>query len=285
MSNQLQNNVLVIGGPNAGKTHFGGQLYGRLNSRLFHYRIDPQNRPSDLTIFQEVINRLAEGKRADHTEASANRTIELKVHDHTGTKISFAFPDYAGEQVQRIVVDRKVNTLWNQYLLDSNSWMLFIRLDEILPIEDIINRGLPSTDEIATRNSETPPAKISSAAYFVELLQMMLHIKGSPTFSKTSIPNFTIVLSCWDLLKLDPGTQPSEVLKDRLPMLFHFVKNTWNANALKIIGLSSTEKTLTDVADADYIDRSPIEFGYIITEEGARQKDLTQSITTFIGTK
>jgi len=103
------NNILIIGGPNAGKTHFGGQLYGRLNSRQFKYKIALNNRPTDLTIFQDVLDKLAEGRRASHTEASANRTVELKIDDEDGNKIVFTFPDYAGEQVDMIVDNRRVN--------------------------------------------------------------------------------------------------------------------------------------------------------------------------------
>ena len=119
MDNTTENNVLIIGGPNAGKTHFGGQLYGRLNSRKFSYKIAPHNRPSDLTIFQDVIDKLSEGKRAGHTEASANRNIELKIDDEHGNKIIFAFPDYAGEQVKSIVESRRINTIWKEYIDSS----------------------------------------------------------------------------------------------------------------------------------------------------------------------
>src|SRR4029078_13329300 len=112
MDSKVEKYVLIIGGPNAGKTHFGGQLYGRLNSRLFNYKVAPNNRPTDLTIFQEVIDKLSEGKRAGHTEASANRNIELKIENDIGTKIVFAFPDYAGEQVNFIVHYRRINNVW-----------------------------------------------------------------------------------------------------------------------------------------------------------------------------
>lgn len=283
MDKTAKNNVLIIGGPNAGKTHFGGQLYGRLNSRLFSYKIDPQHRPADLTIFQEVIDRLSEGKRAGHTEASANRNIELKVSDESNNEVVFAFPDYAGEQVNFIIDNRRINTIWKQYIDSSSSWLLFVRLDDVQEIEDIINRGIPSAEEIQKRNSTTPPVKISDAAHFVELLQMLLYIKGIPSLIKINKPNLTIVLSCWDILKLPEGTIPIDVLKVRMPLLYHFVKNTWSENALSIIGLSSTEKTLTDEADEEYIDKSPINFGYIINSKGEKQKDLTLSIRTFIG--
>ena len=279
----MENNVLIIGGPNAGKTHFGAQLYGRLNSRLFAYKIAPHNRPADLTIFQDALDKLYEGKRAGHTEASANRSIELKIDDEGGNRVVFAFPDYAGEQVKSIVENRRVSEIWRQYIEASNSWMLFIRLDEVQPIEDIINRGIPSPEEIQKRNQKAPPIKISDAAHFVELLQMLLYIKGVPILNKVDKPNLTILLSCWDLLNQRENILPSEILKQRLPLLYHFVKNTWLDNSLSIIGLSSTEKTLSDEPDEEYIERTPIDFGYIVTSEGEKQKDLTLSIGTFIG--
>ena len=283
MDNITENNVLIIGGPNAGKTHFGGQLYGRLNSRLFNYKIAPNNRPADLTIFQEVIDRLSEGKRAGHTEASANRTIELKIEDITGNKIVFTFPDYAGEQVSFIVDNRKINAVWKHYIGASSSWMLFVRLDEVNPVEDIINKGIPSADEIKKRNATPPPIKVSAAAHFIELLQMLLYTKGVPTHNKIGKPNLTLVLSCWDLLNLPDDTKPIDLLKERLPLLYHFVKSTWTDNSLSVIGLSSTERTLTDEADEEYIDKTPINFGYIINWKGEKQNDLTLSIHTFIG--
>jgi hypothetical protein len=285
MDNIIENNVLIIGGPNAGKTHFGGQLYGRLNSRKFSYKIAAHNRPSDLTIFQEVIDKLAEGKRAGHTEASANRNIELKIDDENGNKIVFAFPDYAGEQVKSIVENRRINTIWKDYIDASTSWMLFVRLDEVPQLEDIINRGIPSAEEIQKRQSQAPPVRISDAAHFVELLQMLLYVKGIPSRNKINKPNLVIVLSCWDVLNLPENTLPAEILKARLPLLYHFTRNAWSENSLKFIGLSSTEKSLTDEPDEEYIDRTPINFGYFISSKGEKKQDLTLSIRTLIGTE
>lgn len=279
----LINNILILGGPNAGKTHFGGQLYGRLNSRQFEYKISADNRPSDLTIFEDVLTKLAEGKRAGHTESSANRTIKLQAENSKGDSVIFSFPDYAGEQVKMLVDNRRVNDLWKEYIDESNSWILFVRLDEIDVFEDIINRGIPSPEEIQKRNTSTPPVKISDAAHFVELLQTLIYIKGVSIMQKTTKPNLTIILSCWDLLKLNKTAIPSQILKERLPLLWNFVTKNWSKNSHTILGLSSTEKSLSDEPDDDYIDRTPINFGYIISEKGKKEKDLTLSIPRFIG--
>lgn len=282
--NNLTKNILIAGGPNVGKTHFGGQLYGRLNSRRFEYKLAPNNRPIDLTIFEDVLNNLYEGKRAGHTEASANRTIELVTDDKNGNRVVFAFPDYAGEQINMIVENRRLNSLWKDYIDKSDSWILFVRLDEILILEDIINRGLPSIDEIQKRNvNGTPPTNISNAAHFIELIQILLYIKGASTLNKISKPNLTIILSCWDLLNTEIGKLPSQLLEERLPLLYSYVNNIWEEDSLSIIGLSSTEKTLSDEPDEEYIDRTPIELGYYIKSNGEKEKDLTLSIGTFLG--
>lgn len=283
--NKISNNILIIGGPNTGKTHFGGQLYGRLDSRQFKYKISQNNRPIDLTIFKDVLEKLSEGKRADHTEASANRNIELIVDDENGNEIVFTFPDYAGEQVNKIIDYRRINNIWKDYIDKSNSWLLFIRINDLRIIEDIINRGIPDANEIQKRKAQAPPVKVSDAAFFVELLQMFLFVKGISILNKVAKPNLTIILSCWDELKLPTGSIPYNILKEKLPLLFSFVSNAWDINSFNIIGLSSTEKSLTDEPDDEYIDKTPIKFGYIINTKGIEEKDLTLSIPTFIGRK
>ena len=279
----ITNNVLIIGGPNTGKTHFGGQLYGRLDSRQFEFKIDPKNRPADITIFEDVLNKLFQGRRAAHTEAGANRSIVLKVTNEKNQEILFTFPDYAGEQINSIVESRKVNKTWKGYIDKSTSWILFIRLDELTPVEDIINRGIPSPEEIQKRKSQTPPVKTSDAAFFIELLQILIYIKGVSTLNRIDKPNLTVLLSCWDVMNQPKNTIPSKLLKERLPMLFDFLKNNWKESSLSILGLSSTEKTLTDEPDDEYIDQTPIKFGYIINKAGKRENDLTISIWEFIG--
>jgi hypothetical protein len=283
MNDMEKHNILIIGGPNTGKTHFGIQLYERVNSRQFEFKIDPKNRPSDLSIFEDGLKNIYNGKRAAHTETGANRSIELIITDEKSSEIKLAFPDYAGEQITSIVDNRKVNDLWKDYIENSTSWVLFIRLNELTPLEDIVNKGIPSAEEIQKRNSQPPPVKVSEAAFYVELLQTLAYIKGLSTFSPVSQPNLTVVLSCWDELNLPEDLIPSTLLQERLPMVFDFLNNNWQNEFLSVIGLSSTEKSLTDEPDEDFIEKEPINFGYFIDKSGKRQDDLTLSIKDFIG--
>jgi hypothetical protein len=283
MNDMEKHNILIIGGPNTGKTHFGIQLYERINSRQFEFKIDPQNRPSDLSIFEDGLKNIYNGTRAAHTETGANRSIELIIRDEKNSEVKLAFPDYAGEQITSIVDNRKVNNLWQDYIQNSTSWVVFIRLKELTPLEDIVNKGMPSVEEITKRNSQPPPVKISEAAFYVELLQTLSYIKGLSTYAPIVQPNLTVVLSCWDELDLPEDQVPSTLLQERLPMLFDFLNNNWKNESLSIIGLSSTEKSLTDDPDDDFMDKEPINFGYFVDKGGSQNKDLTTLIWDFLG--
>lgn len=278
-----KNNILIIGGPNAGKTHFGGQLYGRLQTRESFYKI--VSPPENLNIFKEVLECLNDGKAADHTNVNSNEILELEIVDEKGKEITFNFPDYGGEQVKAIVNDRRITRIWKEQIEKSDSWMLFIRLDEILPLEDIVNRGIPEIDVLSKRNKDVTVLKLSDAAYFTELLQMLLYAKKAASLNSIDNPKLTIVLSCWDLLEVEAGDRlPWHLLQERLPLFWSYLAKTWKADYLDVIGLSATEKSL-DIkkADKDFVKKGPEKFGYIITPEGKKESDLTRSIASFIG--
>ena len=277
------NTILIIGGPNAGKTHFGGQLYGRLSARTERYKITSP--PDDLTIFQEVLDNLNEGKSSGHTHVTSHQTLALEIEDNEGVKSIFSFPDYGGEQVKAIVNDRRVNKIWKEQIDKSSSWMLFIRIDEVKAIEDVVNRGLPDQDILKNRTEKSEPMSLSDTAFYIELLQILLYVKKIAVKQRITNPKLTVALSCWDLLSDENQKKlPKDILQNLLPGLLSFIKETWTKEAYKIIGLSSIEKSLSNKdSDLEFVKKGPENLGYMITEAGKKETDLTFTISTFIG--
>ncbi|KAA6325337.1 hypothetical protein EZS27_025440 [termite gut metagenome] len=95
------NNILIIGGQNSGKTHFGGQLYLRFRSDEYNYKISIP--PQDLTVFQEVVDCLSNGCSASRSNVDLHRNLFLEIIDSKNDVTFISFPDYGGEQVKRIV--------------------------------------------------------------------------------------------------------------------------------------------------------------------------------------
>ena len=203
--------------------------------------------------------------------------FEIEVEDADGKRIVFSFPDYGGEQINEIVNYRKVNDTWTENIDNSTAWLLFIRLDEIKPIEDLINRGLPEEDVLKSRNESAVDLSLSAEAFYIELLQMLLYIKNISTLNKVNHLKLTVVLSCWD--RIDDATEkskPSDLLHKRLPLLKNYIDSTWERDSISYVGLSSTERTLSNEnEDEDFLDKGPENIGYIIDSKGIKNQDLT----------
>lgn len=278
----MNSKILVIGNSNSGKTHLAIQLYGRV-FKSENSLWKPDLTPSDLTIFHAGFERLSNGLAIEHTPQTFNDTISLSLKNLTGDFIEFNYPDYAGEQIKKLVEDRNVNNVWKSHIQNSSSWLLLIRPGDIRPTEDLVTRGFPAYDkDIAQRSANGQDEfELNSQAFYFELLQMLAHIKGLQTKISIERPRLVLALSCWDELSAEEqALNPATLLKLKLPMIYFFVKAHWHREALSIIGLSSTERKLSNKEpDQDYLDLGPENFGYIIDSHGKKNKDLTEIFT------
>lgn len=269
--------ILLIGTPASGKTHYGGQLLGRLNER--DCKLKMGTAPESITLFKEVLTCLGNGVPASHTPVSLYEEIKLPIQLPTGQEISLVWPDYGGEQVTHIVKDRQIGEKWRKRLIDSDAWLLFLRLENMRIYEDLLSRPqqVTSTDEPEQENGNF---EWSPAAFFIELLQILLYSKGIGTIDKVKIPSLLILLSCWDEIgDKDETTQPWSLLSRRLPLFANYLKSIWEPAYLTVFGLSSLGKSLNnDTPDEDYIDYGPESRGYIILPDGQRDADLTLPI-------
>ena len=132
--------VLVLGGPAAGKTHYAGQLLGRLrNDRqgILRIRVGGED---DLRQFEEVLACLEEGRSAGHTPAATWTGMKCELQLREGDDISLEWPDYAGERLAAIVDNRELTAEWHASIAAAGAWLLFIRLSTLRLREDLLTR-------------------------------------------------------------------------------------------------------------------------------------------------
>ena len=275
----MEQNILVLGDSGTGKTHFAVQLVGRLfkSSKAIW---KPKSTPENLEIFKSGFDKLAKGLQIDHTPSAFHQDIAFHVVNQHNAEINFTYPDYAGEQLRNVVNNRSLNKAWQDRITASTSWLLFIKINDIKQVEDIITRGMPEYGIISKSRAveEQGSFQIGDQAFYTELLQMLIRIKGASFLMAGTLPPLTIMLTCWDEYRTaHPGIQqPADALKDKMPMFYSFLTGNWPQGALNIIGLSATERKLDqDTPDEDYLDNGPENYGYWITVDGREEKDLT----------
>ena len=285
MSSKKQHHkILVIGGPNEGKTHFSGQMYLRLRHKEGRFKIT--NVPDDFSGFDEVLGALYDGRSAQRTYSGADEELVLSLEDSkTGNLIDLTFPDYAGEQIVNLVEHRMVAPAWKEKILESNAWALLIRPSLLKIPEDIITRP-PDEKLLGVQGANGQEnMKMSSTLFFVELLQMLMHIKRMSNSSNEEVlPRLVVLLSCWDeILKENPNVKPAKYMSEKIPLVNEFIEANWEKEDFTILGLSSTGRKLDDKKpNKEYLNKGPEQMGYFMTSENKEEKDLTLIIEKFL---
>lgn len=268
--------ILVVGLSKSGKTHFGGQLYGRLKSENSSYRL--RETPDDLSLFEDILNNLNQGLQGKHTDSRLHQSITLPIVSPNGHKINLLYPEYGGEQLRVMIEQRKFNASWVEKIQNSDNWLVFIRLDQIENIADVTTKFYKQIEEEESLPSNTKnitEIAIDSPVFYIEMLQALLSMKKIHISSDTK-PTLTILLSCWDRLKDLKKLTPSEALYKKAPFLHNFIASAWPKERLTILGLSSLGKDLSsNKPDPGYSVNGPETYGYIILPDGTKQLDLT----------
>lgn len=271
--------ILVLGGSGVGKTHYAGQLLGRLrHDRQGKLRLRIGG-VEDLSKLEEVLSCLEEGRAAGHTPAETWSGIRCALETANGSNVLLEWPEYAGERLFSIIERRILPPEWRNSVEAATGWMLFLRPSTLRLHEDLLVRptGLAPEHTSADANSVGGSGWDDQARY-IELLQMLIFAAGKSTFYKASSPRLAIVLSCWD--EFETTSTPEEVFTERLPMLDAFIRSNWQESAWSLWGLSSLGRSLTqDGQDDDFASQGPEHFGYVIPPQSTEHNsDLTAPV-------
>jgi hypothetical protein len=265
--------ILLIGESGVGKTHYGAQLLKRLMKGDGMLRMD--GAATNLEPFEAAMECLNEGMSADHTPTSIYVDSIWPIADTQNRKAELVWPDYGGEQIKAMSSTRRIPAVWRSRVVSTPAWLLLVRLQQTRASDDIFSRPL---HEISGSSGENREVQVSDQARLIELLQMLIYIRGAISTSPLESPRLCILLSCWDELgAVAQDERPAVILKQRLPMFASFLTSTWVDPI--VLGLSALERTLTSSdRDMEYAARGPEQFGYIVLPDGGRSTDLTLPI-------
>lgn len=267
--------ILLIGKPHSSKTVFLSQFYSKLQKNKSKLKL--YKSVDDLSPISGAREALASGEEPLTTPSEKSVKFYLPIQ-LAEKQVDLKCPEYGGEQVLSIVENRELNKEWAASIQESNSWILFIRLNNVnkpLDISDVTysEQHHKNAKELV---SETE-YKISDQSFFIELLQILLHAKGTDYHKVNYKMKLTIVLTCWD--EMNTEEKPYDVLQSKLPLLLNFLESNWDENYLNIVGLSAQGFSLTTPENKEkYQIEGPEEFGYLVLPDGTQTNDITELI-------
>ena len=271
----MSRRLLLLGEYDVGKSHFGGQLLGRLNQERGELRM--VGAAPTLGPFETVLARLNEGRAAPHTSRDQYVESHWPLVRSDGSPLELVWPDYGGEQLRAIRESRSMTREWRDRIGGADGWIVMVRIAHAQLSDDVFTRPLA---EPGRQRRPAVPFVVSQQAQLVDFLQWMMFVRRTGTLGTVASPPLMLLLSCWDELPaVQIGQSPLEVLRIRMPLVAAFAEFNWDAGALSVMGLSALERPLfEDAVDEEFVERGPEAFGYVVGADGGRDSDLTLAI-------
>ncbi|WP_289132719.1 hypothetical protein [uncultured Spongiibacter sp.] len=264
------NEILIIGPPKSGKTTFLAQLYGRLVDKKGRLRLACA--PENIDGIKRAYDRLTGGEETESTPSTDNLEVKIPVI-YEGQEFELHCKDYGGEQVRDLVALMEYDKTWIDRAKSNDRWILFIRPAEIEHRFDLSKRGYAVKDQ----DESSLTSGTSDQSQFIELMQVLLHARGTGMKSLIDKPRLIIALTCWDELK--SNSSPEKILRQKMPLFTQFIAANWLPEAFRVIGVSAQEFPLnTEEARDKYLDDMPQSFGYLVLGDSQKDKDLTRLI-------
>lgn len=271
--------VLVLGAHDTGKTTFLIQLLARLRHST-NSRLSLREALAAYDAYIEPLRRLEGGRAPEHTEFSLHTETTLGLSDSVGGDLNIVWPEYAGEQVQNLLRTRSVPEAWFERVNTSDLWVLFVRSDVTYVPDDVISRrielGPPPRESVAAEEGG-----LSMQANLIELLQMLLYVRGVAIRPGVRLPVLAVMVSCFDLIadRATP-TRPLDMLKQRVPLFADFVESVWTGDCAVVLGLSATGRSLDrDRPDVEFMLDGPHTQGYVVLPDGEANGDITLALS------
>ena len=203
----MSGSVVLLGGPDSGKTNYVGRLWQALDAKKG--RLIAAQQPENITFVLEVADHLFSGHfapRSEHTDE--RRDFEVVVADREGgEETAIVVPDISGELWRNAVQDCEIARGWMQELRQADGALLFVRVgsdQDVRPLDWVTSQRMLAK----LGGSEAPglPTQVMLCE-LIRFLEVTLanRLDGSR-------PRLAVVVSAWDLVDAQKVAEGPQVL-------------------------------------------------------------------------
>lgn len=269
-----EKSLILVGGPDTGKTNFLGRLWFALNSQKF--LLVPETPPDDIKYVEDIGQHLLQGRfaaRTDKEEAKREFNINVKSKD-TDSLAKLNIPDVSGEMWKKAVDSLEIPRKWMSLIENSDGALLFVRvLSDLIvqPMDWVTSKDLLSNGFV--EDSYELPTQIS----LLELLRFLEENLGNKIDLR---PKVAIIVSAWDLVNAEDATRgPAHYLEQQFPLFAGRLKDITKLD-VKIFGLSifggdfSIEEFRKKFFDNDFEDLASV-----VSENGSGELEVSNDVT------
>lgn len=214
----MADRIMLIGGPDSGKTNYLGRLWQKLIAKDGELRAPKA--PKDIVYVEEALNHLLQGEFAPRTdknieEGERDFCVPVVLADGSNN-VELVVPDVSGELWKNAIENVELPAEWMDQLNNSSGALLFIRVLSKLniePLDWVTSRALLSH---SGGDGSSEDHAMPTQVVLCELLRLLEIELGKQGSGKARV---AVVVTAWDLLDEETANQgPEAFLKKQYPI-------------------------------------------------------------------
>ncbi len=278
--------VILIGGPDSGKTNYVGRLWPALEAKKG--RLIAAAQPGEIGFVLDTAEHLFQGHFAPRTEhAEDRRDFEVVVSAAGGgDETSIVIPDISGELWRTAVLDSEISEDWMSELRRADGALLFVRVgsdQEVRPLDWVTSRKL-----LTKVGQDDERSKLPTQVMLCELIRYLEITMADRPGSER--PRLSVVVSAWDRVNGETFAKgPEAFLETEYPLLSGKLADSGRLD-VQIFGLSVVGGDLKDDPGfrVGFLDRKFDDHGWIATWDAVEQQwrkdpDITLPVAWAVG--
>lgn len=303
----IRRSIVLLGGPDSGKTNYVGRLWPSFKRRKGVLRAERM--PDDIAYVDGAVEHLMQGSFAPRSDRNlevgrADFSISVRGANGDGALTELMVPDISGELWTRTVASFEISREWLDVLNEAEGAVVFVRAhsdQNVKPLDWVTARNILQLDadeklavEAATDGGDEPT---KANAPMVEAEQLPANNEGNDAVELTSEPDLptqvllcellryldlclanranggrphvAVVVAAWDLLdaKVRAGG-PIAYLRREFPLFAGRLADTGRLD-VKLFGLSAVGGDLEGDEEfrKRYLEQDITEQGWVVAED------------------
>jgi hypothetical protein len=219
-----EHSIVLLGGPDSGKTNYMSRLWLALNSKKAG--LVASKNPEDIKYVEGGAEHILGGAfapRSDTNSLPGDLTLDLPVRlasDQNGKEVNISVPDVSGELWKEAIERGDVTQEWMEALQQASGALLFVRVlseANVAPL-DWVNAaeylgwagvGKPKDGQ---GNDALVPTQVALCEMLRFLDETLKRVDGRP-------PKVAVLITAWDLIdKQRRANGPNVFLKEEYPL-------------------------------------------------------------------
>lgn len=209
--------IMLIGGPDSGKTNYLARLWKALQSGTGQLKLVEA---SDIKYVEDALAHLLQGSFAPrsekNTEESRRDFVVTMTSQGSGKEIKVVVPDVTGELWKDAVSSSELPEEWMNQLKESSAALLFVRVLSdlnVAPLDWVTARDLLKMGWAEPSQDESMPTQVLLSE-LLRFLQLTLRKR-----SNGGVPRVAIVITAWDRLDAEAkALGPAGYIETQYPL-------------------------------------------------------------------